>query len=217
MEPDVLAHLCRLLTYLESLEHVEIDIDWYSKLDDYTDPLHKVVNEEIAKFSVKQPMGETPKMAADRMKACLHFGIAMPEKCECDDDCPCKQGGCSPTDPANLDEDGFLRSSIFCEHANEAPVTCPCADNCYCKKHTCKPRALVKLPYGIVPRGGGVASGTNFETKQEETYYHCPNVCQGWHKGTMKQQTISSDARTGVTFQCQVCQTELNFAETRSS
>lgn len=32
------------------------------------------------------------------------------------------------------------KSAIFCEHANEVPVSCPCDDDCYCKEHTCKPR-----------------------------------------------------------------------------
>lgn len=30
-------------------------------------------------------------------------------------------------------------SPIFCNHANECPVSCPCDVDCYCKQHTCKP------------------------------------------------------------------------------
>lgn len=29
-------------------------------------------------------------------------------------------------------------SAMFCEHANECPLTCPCPSGCYCKTHTCK-------------------------------------------------------------------------------
>lgn len=32
-----------------------------------------------------------------------------------------------------------IDSPMFCEHANECPVSCPCPPNCYCKTHTCKP------------------------------------------------------------------------------
>lgn len=31
------------------------------------------------------------------------------------------------------------QSPLFCDHANEVPVSCPCDDDCYCKQHTCKP------------------------------------------------------------------------------
>jgi hypothetical protein len=28
--------------------------------------------------------------------------------------------------------------AMFCEHANENPISCPCPPNCYCKPRTCK-------------------------------------------------------------------------------
>lgn len=28
--------------------------------------------------------------------------------------------------------------AMFCDHANEAPLSCPCSSNCYCKTRTCK-------------------------------------------------------------------------------
>ncbi len=32
----------------------------------------------------------------------------------------------------------YDKSPLFCEHANESPITCPCHDTCYCKDKTCK-------------------------------------------------------------------------------
>jgi len=29
-------------------------------------------------------------------------------------------------------------NAVFCEHANEVPLSCRCPADCYCKTHTCK-------------------------------------------------------------------------------
>jgi AAA domain len=31
-----------------------------------------------------------------------------------------------------------MTEAMFCEHANEVPVSCPCPPDCYCKTHSCK-------------------------------------------------------------------------------
>lgn len=36
----------------------------------------------------------------------------------------------------------YMKSAIFCEHANERPTECKCPENCYCKNHTCKEKEV---------------------------------------------------------------------------
>jgi len=33
------------------------------------------------------------------------------------------------------------RDAMFCDHANEVPMSCSCPPACYCKAHTCRRRA----------------------------------------------------------------------------
>lgn len=33
-------------------------------------------------------------------------------------------------------------SAVFCNHANEVPMSCPCDEACYCKLHACRRDSL---------------------------------------------------------------------------
>lgn len=35
----------------------------------------------------------------------------------------------------------MTRAAMFCDHANEVPMSCPCDSECYCKEHTCRSTA----------------------------------------------------------------------------
>lgn len=37
------------------------------------------------------------------------------------------------------------KPAMFCDHANECPVTCPCAPDCYCRSHTCRSESAAEL------------------------------------------------------------------------
>lgn len=45
--------------------------------------------------------------------------------------------GLSVTAPT--DTPGLL-PAMYCEHANEVPMSCQCPGNCYCQQHTCRGR-----------------------------------------------------------------------------
>ncbi len=53
--------------------------------------------------------------------------------------------------------------AVFCDHANEVPMTCRCADNCYCKGNTCPVPHVAKALKEIPPRYPGDSLKTDAE------------------------------------------------------
>lgn len=37
-----------------------------------------------------------------------------------------------------------MKSALFCEHANEMPMSCSCEEDCYCKFHSCRIKSIIK-------------------------------------------------------------------------
>jgi hypothetical protein len=156
MEPDLLAHLCKLIGYLDGHE----DNARYLDLAPYMQPIEEIVNRDIESLNVRVPMSDEPMLLADKIEACGHFGDTNFD-CLCDASCECKKNGCS---------------------------------------------ALQELPEGITPDPSGIASGY-----EEEKYFHCPDGCNGWHRGTWVERKVYDDKRVGTAYCCPVCDAELKF------
>jgi hypothetical protein len=82
MDPVLLAHLCRLIGYLDGKTYLD--------LEEYMQPIGEIVDKEIELLNHRVPMPD------EEAEMCGHFGNPVPDNCMCEDDCPCKQDTCKP-------------------------------------------------------------------------------------------------------------------------